>query len=514
MSNNPNKPRSVLIVGGGTAGWMAANLLASNWTDTEICLVESEDIGTIGVGEGSTPHLKLFFDAINVTDSQWMQRCNATYKNGITFDRWSNIPGFESYFHPFAAQVDDLLTLPHFFKNIQARMQGFNVNAHPDNYFLETYLSRNNLGPLPDESFPFGVAYGYHFDSGLLGEFLAEHAQAKGVKRIVGNVTDVIVSSEGNIRHVVLSNGMQLDADFFIDSSGFSSLLMQQTLKIKHISFKDNLFNDAAVVMPSDIGSELPVETKATALSNGWAWKIPLQNRFGNGYVYSSDYIDSDQAETELRHHLGLVESEVQARHLKMKVGRVEKHWHKNCLAVGLSQGFIEPLEATSIALSFNTIGQFIQYFEKGEFTNQFEEAFNQDINNRFEGIRDYIVCHYKANQRTDSDYWLDNAANMRISEKLNRILTLWQSSPNFISDMTKNNLMGSYQAKSWACLLAGYGIFPSQNKERSFHDSQHEQELVALREFIRCCGLNFKNHNELLLAGQLRDQHRQGLSR
>jgi 2-polyprenyl-6-methoxyphenol hydroxylase-like FAD-dependent oxidoreductase len=499
MLNNDCKPKNILIVGGGTAGWMAANLLANKWKGTEICLVESKEIGIIGVGEGSTPHLKFFFDAIGVADSQWMPRCNATYKNGITFDKWSSHKGFESYFHPFEAQTDDLFTVPHFFKNIQARKQGYNVDAHPDKYFLETYLSKNNLGPLPEETFPFGVAYGYHFDSALLGQFLAETAQTKGVTRIDAKVEDVLVNNEGNLSSVKLGDGTTLEADFFIDCSGFNSLLMQKALKVNYKSFKDNLFNDAAVVIPSEISQVLPAETKSTALSNGWAWKIPLRNRFGNGYVYSSDYIDSNQAETEFRQHLGLLESDIQARHLKMKVGRVEKHWHKNCLAVGLSQGFIEPLEATAIALSFNTVAQFMQYFQEGKGTNKFEEAFNQDINSRFDGIRDYVVCHYKANQRTDSDYWLDNAANKNISETLSRILHLWKNSPDFAADMYKSKLMGSYQPKSWACLLAGHGVFPKKNIDPTIDYSAHQQEIKGLSDFIRRCGLNFKNHNELL---------------
>ena len=499
MLNNGSKPKKILIVGGGTAGWMAANLLATKWQDTEICLVESKDIGIIGVGEGSTPHLKLFFDAIDVADSQWMPRCNATYKNGITFDGWSAIPGFESYFHPFAAQTDDVFTVPLFFKNIQARMQGYEVDAHPDSYFLETYLARNKLGPLPAESFPFGIAYGYHFDSALLGQFLAEHGQSLGVTKMEGKVIEVTTNNDDSISAVRLNDGQLLEADFFVDCSGFSSLLMQKALKVNYQSFKDTLFNDAAVVMPSEISLELPVETKATALSNGWAWQIPLRNRFGNGYVYSSDYIDSNQAETELRQHLGLLESDVEARHLQMKVGRVEKHWHKNCLAVGLSQGFIEPLEATAIALSFNTIAQFMQYFGQGKFTNQYEDAFNQDINARFDGIRDYVVCHYKANQRSDSQYWRDNAANSNISETLSRILHLWQNSQNFAADMLKYKLIGSYQAKSWACMLAGYGVFPPKNSNQSIDYSLHQQEISALSDFIRRCGLNFKNHNTLL---------------
>ncbi|GGD60708.1 tryptophan halogenase family protein [Lacimicrobium alkaliphilum] len=499
MLNNDSKLQKILIVGGGTAGWMAANLLACKWEDTEICLVESKEIGIIGVGEGSTPHLKFFFDAIDVADSQWMPHCNATYKNGITFDKWSAIPGFESYFHPFAAQTDDVFTVPLFFKNVQARMQGYNVDAHPDKYFLESYLSEHNLGPLPDESFPFGVAYGYHFDSALLGQFLAEHAQKKGVSRIYANVTDVIVRNDGNLSGVRLDDGSLIEADFFIDCSGFDALLMQKTLKVGFKSYKESLFNDAAVVMPTAISDVLPAETKSTALTNGWAWKIPLRNRFGNGYVYSSDYIDSNQAETELREHLGLLESDTDARHLKMKVGRVEKHWYKNCLAVGLSQGFIEPLEATAIALSFNTIAQFMQYFQQGQFTNKYESEFNRDINGRFDGIRDYVVCHYKANQRTDSDYWRDNAANPNISDTLNKILTLWQKSPDFAGDMVKYNLIGAYQPKSWACMLAGYGVFPKVNTNSSIDYSAHQQELEMLRDFIRRCGLNFKRHGELL---------------
>jgi len=499
MLNNDGTPKKIVIVGGGTAGWMAANLLACKWKEADICLVESKEVGIIGVGEGSTPHLKLFFDAIDVVDSEWMPRCNATYKNGITFDKWSTNQGFESYFHPFAAQTDDIFTVPLFYKNIQARMQGYNVDAHPDKYFLESYLSKNNLGPLPAESFPFGVAYGYHFDSALLGQFLAEKAENLGVKSVYGHVADAIVKNDGNLSAVKLKDGTQLAADFFIDCSGFNSLLMQKALKVNFKSFKDNLFNNAAVVMPSEISKVLPVETKSTALSNGWAWQIPLRNRFGNGYVYSSHYINSDQAETELRQHLGLLDSDIEAKHLKMKVGRVEKHWHKNCLAVGLSQGFIEPLEATALGLTFNTISQFMQCFEEGKGTNKFKDVFNKDINAKFDGIRDYIVCHYKMNQRTDSDYWRDNAANNNISENLNRIITLWNNSQDFIGDMYKYKLAGSYHPKSWACLLAGHGIFPKNITSQSIDYSAHQQEIDGLNDFIRRCGLNFKNHHELL---------------
>ena len=500
MTNEAKKPKKIVIVGGGTAGWMAANLFAARWRDMEICLLESSDIGIIGVGEGSTPHLKFFFDEVGIEESDWMPRCNATYKNGISFVNWSSIPGYESYFHPFPAQTDDIFTVPAFFANIHARMQGYNVNAHPDPYFLETYITQKNMGPIPTENFPFGVAYGYHFDSGLLGQYLAEKAISRGVKRIFGTVTEVIMNPYGELASVRLEDNSLIDADFFIDCSGFKSLLLQSTLKVTHISFKENLFNNAAVVMPTAISDVIPPETKSTALSNGWAWKIPLTNRFGNGYVYSADYITPDQAETELRQHLGMLDSDIAARHLQMKVGRVEKHWEKNCVAVGLSQGFIEPLEATALALSFNTLSAFIKCYEKGAYTNQYEDEFNKEMNARFDGVRDYIVCHYKANQRRDTDYWKDNAANTHLSESLKQVLHFWHAGGDFAKNMYANNLIGSYQPKSWACLLAGYGVFPPLRKDERNTQVKSSHDMAQLTDFIRRCGLNFKQHNELLV--------------
>lgn len=501
MTSEAKKPKKILIVGGGTAGWMAANLLATHWSDIEICLLESSDIGVIGVGEGSTPHLKFFFDEVGIEEAEWMPRCNATYKNGITFANWSSIPGFESYFHPFPAQTDDIFTVPTFFNNINARMQGYNANVHPDYYFLETYITQKNLGPIPAENFPFGVAYGYHFDSGLLGLFLAEKAVSKGVKRLFGTVTEVLMNKNDELASVRLDDDSILPADFFIDCSGFKSLLLQGALEAEYKSFKENLFNNAAVVMPTAMSAIIPPETKSTALSNGWAWKIPLTNRYGNGYVYSADYITPEQAETELRQHLGMLDESVAARHLQMKVGRVEKHWEKNCVAVGLSQGFIEPLEATAIALSFNTISGFIKFYEKGAYTNLFQDAFNKEINTRFDGIRDYIVCHYKVNQRKDTEYWKDNAANTHLSEVLNQIIHFWQKGDDFAKNMYMNNLVGAYQPKSWACLLAGYGIFPPLKYSQTNNHQLSTQSINQLTDFIRRCGLNFKRHNELLSA-------------
>lgn len=182
-----------------------------------------------------------------------------------------------------------------------------------------------------------------------------------------------------------------------------------------------------------------------------------------------------------------------------MKVGRVEKHWEQNCLAVGLSQGFIEPLEATALALSLETITRFMSFYERGEFTNEFADAFNKEINAKFDGVRDYIVCHYKVNQRRDTDYWRNNAANTHLSDSLSKILHFWWNSKDFAKDMYMNNLTGSYQPKSWACLLAGYGVFPALSQNSINDQYASTQNMAQLADFIRRCGLNFKSHNEQL---------------
>ncbi|MFL2874237.1 MAG: tryptophan halogenase family protein, partial [Pseudohongiellaceae bacterium] len=412
--------KNIVILGGGTAGWMAANLLQKRWRQkgVNITVVESPDIGIIGVGEGSTPLLKEFFDSLDISESEWMPQCNATYKNGISFNNWSTVSGYESYFHPFPCSLD-FATFGLLYKYTALRRSGVDVLAHPNRFSLMAGLTQKKLAPLPAENFPFHFQYGYHFDSVLIGKFLRGKAKESGVSHIEGTVETVEQDSDGNIKALKLKNGDILSGDFFIDCSGFASILLQRTLKVPFLSFSENLFNDSAVALPTEIEADAPVETLSTALTNGWAWKIPLTNRFGNGYVFSSQYCSPDEAETELRAHLGVLDSDVEARHLKMKVGRAQESWSKNCLAVGLSQGFIEPLEATALQFVYSTIDQFAQALEQGDFTNEHREAFNEQMNANFEGIRDYIVLHYKTNSRSDSQYWIDNRENQKISENL-----------------------------------------------------------------------------------------------
>ena len=262
--------KNIVILGGGTAGWMTANLLQKKWRQRgiQISVVESPDIGIIGVGEGSTPLLKEFFDSLEISESEWMPQCNATYKNGISFNDWSTVPGYESYFHPFPCSLD-FATFGFLYKYTELRRKGADVLAHPNRFSLMAGLTERKLAPLPAENFPFHFQYGYHFDSVLIGKFLREKAKESGVSHIEATVEKVEQESDGSIKSLLLNTGQILSGDFFVDCSGFASILLQKTLKVPFVSFAENLFNDSAVAIPTDIETEIPAETLSTALSNG-----------------------------------------------------------------------------------------------------------------------------------------------------------------------------------------------------------------------------------------------------
>jgi glycine/D-amino acid oxidase-like deaminating enzyme len=482
---------------------MAANLFAHHWGDgrSAVTLVESPEVGIIGVGEGSTPQLRSFFQTLGIADSDWMPRANATYKAGIRFNGWSDQPGFASYYHPFATEVD-FKTQAQFVYNCRARRTGRDVPAHPDRFFLPRLLSDERLSPVPGEGFPFDVGYGYHFDAHLVGQVLRDHALTLGVTRLERHVAEVDVGEDGAVRALIARDGERIEGDIFIDCSGFRSTLMQEALRERFVSFADNLFNDRAVAMPTPRDpAGIKPQTEATALSAGWRWAIPLTNRTGNGYVYASRYLDADAAETELRTELGLLDSDAAARHLQMKVGRVTRSWVGNCLAVGLSQGFIEPLEATALHIVQATVEGFITAYADGGFTPQHRDEFNTRIARRYDGIRDYIVCHYRANGRTDTAYWRDNAANDKLSDNLKTMLTAWFRGMDMDAVIDELGIAAYYASASWHCLLSGYGVFPDAAKLSPPGDDVVRYDLDAVDDFLRRCATNFTNHDAALAA-------------
>lgn len=499
MSAGP-RPGSILILGGGTAGWMAANLLQHRWgaLGTKVALIESSEIGIVGVGEGSTPQLKAFFDTIGIAEQEWMPRCNATYKTGIGFHGWSHRAGFESYFHPFPTALDGV-TAPRFFYNTRARRTGRDVHAHPDRFFLPAALADQRKAPLAPANFPFVTSYGYHFDAFLVGAFLREVATRRGVEHIDARIASVELTPEGDVAALLTADGGRFEADFFIDASGFRALIIEGALGEPHIGFGDNLFNDRAVVTPTSLPDEGPgVCTRATAKSAGWIWHIPLTNRVGNGYVYSSRYIDDEAAAAELRAHLDLA-PDAPLRQLKMRVGRIERSWVANCLAIGLAQGFLEPLEATALHIVITTVESFMDCVERAVADEAARGEFNRVIARRYEGIRDYIVCHYRTAPRRDTDYWRDAAGHDRLSDSLKGLITAWFTGADLEREVAEQDISGYYTALSWHCMLAGYGNFPDDSRITPPGSDIEQYDMDEIDRFIAGCALNFPPHDQAL---------------
>jgi len=486
-------PPHIVVLGGGSAGWITACLLHHRWAQRggKVTVIESPEIGIIGVGEGSTPQLKAMFDHLGIAESEWMAPCDATYKLGIRFTGWSERPGFDSYFHPFPGPVD-MHTEPGFEHNCRLARRGFDVPARPDDWFLAAQLADQGKGPHPSANFPFAPSYGYHFDAYKLGGFLRDWAVARGVTHLPRKVEQVELSEGGDVAALLCEGGERIDGDFFVDCSGFRALIMQQALGEEFLPFSSNLFADSAVVMPTARDDAMQPQTQSIAMKAGWRWHIPLTARTGNGYVYSSRYISDEAAEAELRAAIGMADSEEPVRFLKMKVGRVRNSWNRNCLAVGLSQGFIEPLEATALHIVIATALEFAQAFEQGGFAPDHRERFNQQIAARYESIRDYIVAHYRLNQRSDTAFWRDNAANHALSDNLKAMMTAWFTHNDMGATIAETFSVPAYGAMSWHCLFAGYGTFPPQAKMRPLPEGAEAASLADTQAMLAACASNF----------------------
>ncbi len=496
--------KHVVIVGGGTAGWMTALLLARSayGRRLKVTLLESPRVGAIGVGEGSTPWLRGFFESAGIEEREWMPACNATYKAGISFDGWSTHAGYDRYFHSFASMLDNV-TMGAFIENVHARLNGADVDAHPDRYFISARLAHGCQAPRAPRNFPFDIWYGFHFDSVMLGAFLQKKAVEAGVEHVIGHVADVSLSESGDIASLQVEGGATLAGDFYVDCTGFASLLSGKALKVPFVSFKENLFNDAAVVIGRPNDGPIMPQTVSTALRNGWVWKIPLTHRYGYGYVYSSDFCSPEQAEAELRERLGLGENDdVPARHIRFRSGRVSQPWTRNCIANGLAQGFIEPLEATTLLFAQRTATKLVAALEKGDVGDAARNQFNDSLNKAIEGTRDYIVTHYKTNSRTDTDYWRANAANTHLSAPLEQLLRAWLARKPIAPGILNGTFGRGYPVMSWYSLLAGVGLFPD-TEETPLTPPVAKYNLNELDNLLDRSAINFPDHRTFLRAIQ-----------
>ncbi|QDP02152.1 tryptophan halogenase family protein [Thalassotalea sp. PS06] len=498
----------LIVLGGGTAGWMSALLMAKKLgVHANITLVESPDIPVIGVGEGTTPYIKQFFKQLDIAEQDWMPACQATYKCGIRFPDWSTKNQYQSYFHPFFSPLDKQVGEA-FFHNANCRRAGIDVDANPNHYFVTSYLAKQGLSPHCQQPLPFELDYAYHFDAGLLGTFLQSIGTKMGVTHQQCNIIDVERHLNGDIAAIISDQGERLTADYFIDCSGFRGQLIEQTLDVPFYSYASSLKNNAAVAIqvehqqPSKLPDKLPTETRSSALANGWMWNIPLTQRWGNGYVYSRDYLNQEQAERELRTALG-ISDEISARHLSMKVGRRQEHWRNNVFAIGLSQGFVEPLEATALMLVQYTIEHACEAIAGqlgGEVArlNDSKQKFNDTINDMFDGVRDYILVHYLTNSRNDSQYWLDSRNELYVPDAVQHLLEVWQSDADIDKELEHYFQTSMYSRASWYCLLAGMGVFPKV-KQRSVQVSAQIAPLQPVVKYNQNCTQHFRAQQDVL---------------
>ncbi|QEY12048.1 tryptophan halogenase family protein [Cellvibrio sp. KY-YJ-3] len=407
INNQDNHIKRVIIVGGGTAGWMSAATLSRYLKNNryEIILIESDDIGTVGVGEATIPQIQLFNKSLNIDEDDFIRKTHATFKLGIEFVNWGQKG--DSYIHAFGSVGHDMESLPFYHYWLKLQKQGRSKDI--GDYCLNTLASKKNkfMRSIDAGNSPLSnIAYAFHFDAGLYAKYLREYSEKLGVKRVEGKIVEVnLESSTGYIRAVTLASGEQVAGDLFIDCSGFQGLLIAQSLGVGYQNWSHWLPCDSAWAVPSQKLDPLPSYTRATAHSAGWQWRIPLQHRTGNGHVFSSKFMDEEEAKKILLKNIQ-GEKLAEPRLIKFVTGRRDKFWHKNCIAIGLASGFMEPLESTSIHLVQSALARIMAMFPHKKFNQDEIDSYNEQVGFEYEKIRDFLILHYKVTERNDSAFW------------------------------------------------------------------------------------------------------------
>jgi tryptophan halogenase len=486
QNNNRSQPLRVVIVGGGTAGWMSAacirrRLRAEDYTVT---LIESDEIGTVGVGEATLPHIKIFNDMLGVDEAQFMRETRATFKLGIQFCNWDK-PG-DCYIHPFGAFGEPWGGVEfqhHYFRAAQAGRQRFPLQ----DYSYSVVAARNNAFEFPNEdrkSIRSTYAYAYHFDAGLYAAYLRTWAIERGVRRIEGQVCDVSRDpTTGDLMELTLKSGERISGDLFVDCSGFRSLLLGKIFGVAWQDWTHWLPCDRALAVPCKRVGALTPYTRATARRAGWTWRIPLQHRTGNGYVFSSQFINDGDARDAL---LGVLDGAAQGepRLLRFSPGRRQRAWQGNCVAIGLASGFLEPLESTSIYLIQAAVTDLVNLMPRpGSGTDpRLVDEFNRLNEMQYERIRDFLVLHYTANGRVGEPLW-DYVRSMPLPDSLVHKVELFRSRAAL-----PDYKFGLFARDSWLSVLVGQGIVPTgyDRLADAFTLPTLEEKLIEFRNRIQ----------------------------
>jgi tryptophan 7-halogenase len=452
---NDADPITILIVGGGTAGWMSAAILSqfSN-NGYRILLVESDEIGTVGVGEATIPQINLFNTALGLEEDAFLRATQGTFKLGIEFVDWSH-PG-SRYMHAFGAVGRDIGIVP--FQHYWQRARTIGKAKTLEHYALNEVAARQNRmqrGALRTTDRLEGMPYAFHFDAGLYAAYLRKYSELRSVLRIEGKVVDVSLTGEsGDVEAITLDSGQRIEADFFIDCSGFRGLLIEGALKTGYEDWSHWLPCDRAVAIPCSSADGFTPYTRATARSAGWQWRIPLQHRTGNGYVYCSSCLSDDEAAATLLANLDGA-PQADPRPLRFVTGRRRKFWNRNVIALGLASGFMEPLESTSIHLIQSGLSRLLKMLPRRSIDPAVREEFNRQSDFEFERIRDFLVLHYKATARDDTPFWRDRQA-MAIPDTLAAKIELFREAGHIFREHEE-----LFTEVGWLQVLVGQGIVP-----------------------------------------------------
>ncbi|HEV2594723.1 MAG TPA: tryptophan halogenase family protein [Sphingomicrobium sp.] len=457
---NERAIRKVVIVGGGTAGWMAAAAFSSllDKAAVDITLIESDEIGTVGVGEATIPPFAAFNYMVGIEEDEFLAASEGTFKLGIEFVDWGALG--ERYFHPFGPHGQDYRSVGFH----QFYLRELTQRALPDIRAWSMSAVAAELGRFarPDFAAPMPLAqltYAFHLDAGLYAQFLRRRSEAKGVQRIEGKITDVTLdASNGHVQSVMLADGRAIEGELFIDCSGFRGLLIEEKLNTGYEDWSRWLPCDRAVAIPTRLTGPPEPFTRATARPDGWQWRIPLRHRMGNGLVYSASHLSREDAERFL---LANLEGEplAEPRHLSFKAGQRRLAWNANVVSLGLSGGFVEPLESTSIHLVQSGIAKLLALFPDRRFNPVERNEFNLQMREVFEDVRDFIILHYKVTRRNDSDFW-NYCRTMEVPDSLATKLDLWRSKGRVFRQ--GRELFGT---ASWVAVLLGQGMVPEEHE-------------------------------------------------